>query len=146
MALPEIRPDQNQNLSSLPRGGDQSPILSSGCEPFDQIPAFRTRELEKRGRIGRVKERGKRRKGTEVNRVSCSLPSQGTLAVAHIRRRPGTKGSQVWLLGLVHWWASWSLSTPSGQDVSRSKEDSLPELPFVAGRWTPSRAQNWALV
>ena len=29
-ALPEIRPDQNQNLSSLPRGGDQSPILSSG--------------------------------------------------------------------------------------------------------------------
>ena len=30
LALPEIRPDQNQNLSSLPRGGDQSPILSSG--------------------------------------------------------------------------------------------------------------------
>ena len=29
-ALPEIRPEQNQNSSSLPRGGDQSPILSSG--------------------------------------------------------------------------------------------------------------------
>ena len=29
-ALPEIRPDQNQNSSSLPRGGDQSSILSSG--------------------------------------------------------------------------------------------------------------------
>ena len=29
-ALPDIRPDQNQNSSSLPRGGDQSPILSSG--------------------------------------------------------------------------------------------------------------------
>ena len=29
-ALPEIRPDQNQNSSSLPRGGDQPPILSSG--------------------------------------------------------------------------------------------------------------------
>ena len=29
-ALPEIRPDQNQNSSSLPRGGDQSPIQSSG--------------------------------------------------------------------------------------------------------------------
>ena len=28
-ALPEIRPDQNQNSSSLPRGGDQSQILSS---------------------------------------------------------------------------------------------------------------------
>ena len=26
----QTRPEQNQNLSSLPRGGDQSPILSSG--------------------------------------------------------------------------------------------------------------------
>ena len=54
-ALPEIRQDQNQNLSSLPRGGDQFPILSSGWGPFDQIPASRTRGLEKQGRIGRVK-------------------------------------------------------------------------------------------
>ena len=30
LALPEIRPDQNQNSSSLPRRGDQSPMLSSG--------------------------------------------------------------------------------------------------------------------
>ena len=30
LALSEIRPDQNQISSSLPRGGDQSPILSSG--------------------------------------------------------------------------------------------------------------------
>ena len=30
LALSEIRPDQKQNSSSLPRGGDQSPILSSG--------------------------------------------------------------------------------------------------------------------
>ena len=29
-ALPAIRPDQNQNSSSLPRGGDQSPIVISG--------------------------------------------------------------------------------------------------------------------
>ena len=29
-SLPETRPKQNQNSSSLPRGGDQSPILSSG--------------------------------------------------------------------------------------------------------------------
>ena len=29
-ALPEIRSDKNQNSSSLSRGGDQSPILSSG--------------------------------------------------------------------------------------------------------------------
>ena len=41
--------------------------------PFDQIPASRTRGLEKRGRIGRVKERKERGKGREVNKVSCSL-------------------------------------------------------------------------
>ena len=147
----ELGPTRNQtrtepefSFSAKSRWPVSNPQLR--LRPFDQIPASGTRGLEKRGRIGRVKEREKRRKGREINRVSCSLPSQGTLAVAHIRRKPGTKGSQVWLLGLVRWWASWSLSTPSGQDVSRSKEDSLPELPFVAGRWTPSRAQNWALV
>ena len=39
----------------------------------------------------------------------------------------------MWLLGLVHWQASWPLSTPSGQDVSCSEEESLPESPFGAG-------------
>ena len=29
-------------------------------------------------------------------------------------------------LGLVHWQASWPLSTPSGQDVSLSEEKSPP--------------------
>ena len=56
------------------------------------------------------------------------------------------KGSQLRLLGLVHWQASWPLSTPSGQDVSLSEEESPPESPFIAVRRTPSRAQNWALV
>ena len=145
-ALPEIRPDQNQNSSSLPRGGDQSPILSSGWGPFDQIPASRTGGIEKWGRIGRVKERKERGKGREVNKVSCSLPVRALWPVVRVRRRPGTKGSQLQPLGLVHWQASWTLSTPSGQDVSLSEEESLPESPFVAGRWTPSRAWNWALV
>ena len=36
--------------------------------------------LEKRGRIGRVKEKKERGKGREVNKVSCSLPGWGTLA------------------------------------------------------------------
>ena len=66
--------------------------------------------------------------------------------VVHIRRRPGTNRSQLRPLGLVHWQARWSLSTPIGQDVSRSKEESPPESPFVAGGGTPSRAQHWALV
>ena len=38
------KPDQNQNSSSLPRGGDQCPILSSGQGPFNQIPTSRTQE------------------------------------------------------------------------------------------------------
>ena len=36
------------------------------------------------------------------------------------------KRSKLWQLDLVHQWASWSLSTPSGQDVSHSKEESWP--------------------
>ena len=100
----------------------------------------RTRGLEKQGRIGRVKERKERGKGREVNKVSCSLPVGALWPVVRVRRRPGTKGSQLRPLGLVHWQASWPLSTPSGQDVSLREEESPPELPFVAGRGTPSRA------
>ena len=103
-------------------------------------------ELEKWGRIGRVKERKERGKGREVNKVSCSLPVGALWPVVRVRRRPGTKGSQLRLLGLVHWQASWPLNTLSGQDVSPGKEESPPDSPFVAGRRTPSRARNWALV
>ena len=108
--------------------------------PFDQIPVSRTGELEKRGRIGRVKERKERGKGREVNKVSCSLLVRALWPVIRIRRRPGTKGYQLQPLGLVHWQASWPLSTPSGQDVSLSEEEVPPESPFVARRGTPSRA------
>ena len=114
--------------------------------PFDQIPVSRTGGLEKRERIGKVKERRERGKRREVNKVSCSLLVGALWPVVCDRRRPGTKGSQSQLLGLIHQWGSWSLSTRSGQDVSRSKEESPPESPFVAGRGTPSRAQNWGLV
>ena len=92
--------------------------------PFDQIPASRTGGLERRGRLGRVKERKERGKGREVSKVSCSLPVGALWPVVRVRRRPGAKGSQLRPLGLVHWQASWPLSTPSGQDVSLSKEES----------------------
>ena len=104
-ALPEIRPDRKQNSSSLPRGGDQSPILSSGWGPFNQVPASRTGGLEKWGRIGRIKEGKERGKGREVNKVSCSLPFGALWWVVRIRR-PGTKGSPLRPLGLVHCQAS----------------------------------------
>ena len=93
-----------------------------------------------------VKERKERGKGREVNKVSCSLPVGALWPVVHIRRRPGTKGSQLRSLGLVPQQASWSLSTSSGQDVSHSEEESPSESPFVAGRGIPSRAQKWALI
>ena len=48
--------------------------------PVNQVPASRTRGLEKWGRIGRVKERKERGKGRKVNKVSYSLSGQGTLA------------------------------------------------------------------
>ena len=82
----------------------------------------------------------------EVNKVSCSLLVGALWPVVCVKRRPGTKGSQLRLLGLVHWQASWPLSTPSGQDVSLSEEEPPPESPFVAGRRTLSSAHNWALV
>ena len=81
-----------------------------------------------------VKERRQRGKGREINKVSCSLLVGALWPVVHVRGRPGTKGSQLRLLGLVHWQASWPLSTPSGQDVSLGEEESPPESPFVAGR------------
>ena len=80
------------------------------------------------------------------------LTDQGTLASCprqeetRDKRRPGENGSQLRPLGLVYWQASWPLSTPSGQDVSFGEEESPSESPFVAGRQTPSRARNWALV
>ena len=80
-------------------------------------------ELEKRGRIGRVKER-KEGSGERSIKSLIPYPVGALWPVVCVRRRPGTKGSQLRPLGLVHWQASWPLSTPSGQDVSLSEEES----------------------
>ena len=89
-ALPETRPDQTRTriqtrnqtrtepefkFSAKQRGSASNPHLR-----LRPIPASRTRGLEKRGRIGRVKERKERGEGREVNQFSCSLPGRGTLA------------------------------------------------------------------
>ena len=60
----------------------------------------------------------------EVNKTSCPLLVRALWPVVCVRRRPGTKGSQLRSLGLVLWLVSWPLSTPSGQDVSHSEEES----------------------
>ena len=112
----ELGPTRNQTGPepefefSVKRRSVSNPQLR--LRPFDQIPVSRTGGLEKRGRIGRVKERKERGKGREVNKVSCSLPVGSLWPGVCVRRRPGTKGSQLWLLGLVHQQASWPLSTP----------------------------------
>ena len=118
----QTRPESEFKFSVKRRWSVSNPQLR--LRPFDQIPASRTGGLEKWGRIGRVKERKERGKGREVNKVSCSLLVGALWPVFRVRRRPGTKGSQLRPLGLVHWQASWPLSTPSGQDVSCSEEES----------------------
>ena len=135
-ALPETRNRirvlcQEEVISLQPSAQAEAP------QPDSCIQDLGTRKM---GRIGRAKERKERGKGREVNKVSCSLPVGALWPVVRVRRRPGTKGFQLRPLGLVHWQASWPLSTPSGQDVSLSKEESPPDSPFAAGRGTPSRA------
>ena len=68
------------------------------------------------------------------------LTGWGTLASCPHQEETGDRRVPVAAAGLVHWQASWPLSTPSGQDVSLSEEESPPESPFVAGKGTPSRA------
>ena len=101
-----------------------------GLRPFDQIPASRTGGLEKRGRIGRVKER-KEGSGERSIKSLIPYPVGALWPVVCVRRRPGTKGSQLRPLGLVHWQASWPLSTLNGQDVSCSEEESPSDSPLL---------------
>ena len=56
---------------------------------FDQIPASSTKGLQKRGRIGKVKERKERANRREVNKVSCSLTGWGTLASCLSQKETG---------------------------------------------------------
>ena len=113
--------------------------------PFDQIPASRTRGLEKRGRIGRVKERKERGKGREVNKVSYSLPGRGTLASCLCQEETRDKRVPVAAAGSSPSAGKLAPEYPEWSGCQSQRRGVLPESPFVAGRRTPSRAQNWAL-
>ena len=63
--------------------------------------------------MGEIKKKKQREKEREVYKVSCSLPGRGILVSPF-------QESQLWPQGLVLQWASWFLSTPSGQDASHS--------------------------
>ena len=54
----QTRTEPEFEISAKRRRSVSNPQLR--LRPFNQIPASRTRELEKRGRIGRVKERKER--------------------------------------------------------------------------------------
>ena len=82
----------------------------------------RTRGLEKRGRIERVKKRKERGKGREVNKVSWSLPYQGTLAICLCQEETRDRRASVAATGSCALAGEQTLSTPGGQDVSCSKE------------------------
>ena len=99
----------------------QSSAQAEDLRPDSCVQDWGTRKTGRVGRAKEMKERGKRR---EINKVSCSLPVGALWPVVCVRRRPGTKGSQLQPLGLVHWQASWRLSTPSGQDASLREEES----------------------
>ena len=73
----QTRPEPEFKFSAKRRSSVSNPQLS--LRPFDQIPASRTGGLEKRGRIGRVKERKERGKGREVNSL-LFLTGRSTLA------------------------------------------------------------------
>ena len=113
---------------------------------FDQISMSRTGGLDKRGRIRRVKERKERLEEREVNKVSCSLLVGTLWPVVRIRRRLGTKGSQLWLLGLVHWQASCPPEYPEWSGCQSHWIRVPAKVAICYKKGTPSRARNWALV
>ena len=119
----QTRPEPEFEFSTKRRWSVSNPQLR--LRPFNQIPVSRTGGLEKRGRIGRVKERNERGQGREGNIVSYSLPVGALWPVVRVRRRPGTKekgpscSCWVWSIGRRA-----GPSTPSGQDVSLSEEES----------------------
>ena len=91
----ELGPTRNQTrkepeleFSAKRRQSVSNPPLR--LRAFDQILASRTWGLEKRGRVGRVKERKERGKGREVNSLLL-LTGWGTLASCPHQEEPRDK-------------------------------------------------------
>ena len=118
----QTRPEPKFKFSAKRRWSVSNPQLR--LRPVNQIPASRTRGLEKRGRIGRVKERKERGKGRKVNKVSYSLSGRGTLASFLHQEETRDKRVPVVATGCDPLAGKLPLSTLSGQHVSLSKEES----------------------
>ena len=101
----------------------------------------------KKGRIGRVKERKERGKGKKVSKISCSFPGQGTLVSCPCREKTRDKRVRAAATGsgpLVRKWVGPSVLQMVRMSVTA--KNSSPESPFIAGRGTPSRVQEWAFI
>ena len=87
-----------------------------------------------------------RGKGREVNKVSHSLPGQGTLASCPRQEETRDKRVPVAAAGSGLLAGKLAPEYPEWSGCQSQRRRIPPELPFVAGRRTPSRARNWALV
>ena len=74
------------------------------------------------------------KQGRGKKSLSFSLPSQGTLASCLRQEEIRDKRFQLQPLDLVHWWASWSPSTPKWLGCQLYEEEVPPELTFDAGK------------
>ena len=97
----QTRPEPEFEFSAKRSWSVSNPQLR--LRAFRPDSCIQDRGTRKTGNNRKVKERKESRKGREVNKVSCFLPVGALWPVVHVRRRPGTKGSQLWPLGLVHW-------------------------------------------
>ena len=136
MALPEIRIRVlcQEEVISLQSSAQAEALRQDTC-----VQDLGTRKT-KWGNIGRVKERKERGKGREINKGSCSLPGRGTLASCLHQEKTRDKRVPDAATGSGPLAGKLAPEYPSGQDVGLSEEESPPELPFVAGRGTASRA------
>ena len=87
-----------------------------------------------------------RGKGREVNKVSCSLSGWGTLASCLCQEETRDKRVPVAAAGSGPLASKLAPKDPKWSGCQSQQRRVPSESPFVAGRGTPSRTRNWALV
>ena len=82
-------------------------------------------------------ERKERRKGREVNKVPCSLPSRGTLASCPRQEETRDKRVPVTAAGSGPMAGKLAPENPKWSGCQSQRRRIPPESPFVAERGTP---------
>ena len=141
---PYQKPDQNRTRIRV-LCHKEVLSLESSAQAEALLPASRTRGLEKQGRIGRAKERKERGEGREVNSLLL-LTGWGTLARCPHQEEPRDKKVPVAASGSGPSAGKLAPEYPEWSGYQSPQRRVLPQSLFVAGRGTPSRARNWALL